>query len=79
MPSEVFPPGEFIRDELTARNWTIEMMAGCAGCSVERIQDVIDLKPLNRVTAWHIGKAFGTSPQMWLRLEEQYRTAVACG
>ena len=31
MPAEVFPPGEFIQEELDARNWTQSDLADILG------------------------------------------------
>ena len=67
-----YPIGEFIMDELKARRWTVEMLAGAMGCETKQLEAIIEGKrELNQAYARMLGKAFGTSWQMWSRLAKQ--------
>jgi HTH-type transcriptional regulator/antitoxin HigA len=73
-PIEVFPPGDFIREEIGERGWTQEVLAEILGISLRRVNEVI--KGKRRVTpetARALGKAFGTSAEFWMNLESSYR------
>lgn len=73
-PIEVFPPGDFIREEIGERGWTQEVLAEILGISLRRVNEVI--KGKRRVTpetARALGKAFGTSAEFWMNLESTYR------
>ena len=73
-PYEVFPPGDFIREEIGERGWTQEVLAEILGISLRRVNEVI--KGKRRVTpetARALGKAFGTSAEFWMNLESTYR------
>ncbi len=73
-PYEVFPPGDFIREEIEWRGWTQEVLAEILGISLRRVNEVI--KGKRRVTpetARALGKAFGTSAEFWMNLESTYR------
>lgn len=63
-PAEVFPPSEFIRDEIAARGWTEAEFR-------ERIGDSASAILAGRMTpddAARIGKVFGTSAELWMNL-----------
>lgn len=63
-------PGEFISDELAARNWSREKFAGLLDCSVEVVDQIIaGEKEITPEIAASIAKAFGTSAEVWLNLE----------
>ena len=73
-PIEAFPPGDFIREEIEWRGWTQEVLAEILGISLRRVNEVI--KGKRRVTpetARALGKAFGTSAELWMNLESTYR------
>jgi HTH-type transcriptional regulator/antitoxin HigA len=73
-PAEVFTPGEFIRDELAARGWTQAKFAEIIGRPLQNVNEIINGK--RRITpemAVLIAAAFGTSPEVWLNLENTYR------
>ena len=68
--AEVFPPGEFLRDELEARGWTQADLAKILGRPRRLISEIIDGKrAITAETAWGLGDAFGLDPQFWLNLE----------
>ena len=77
--AEAFPVIEFIRDEVKARGWNMWQLALRMGGDVQRNKlalEIIDADPtvfLGADCAAQLGKAFGTSPQIWLNLERSYR------
>jgi HTH-type transcriptional regulator / antitoxin HigA len=73
-PAEVFPPGEFIRDELSERGWTQSDLAKIMERPVSAINLIISgKKSVTPETAVELAEAFGTSPEFWLNLETAYR------
>ena len=75
--AEVFPPGEFIQDELDARGWTQEDLATILGRPLPRVNEIIKAKTgITPKTAAALGEAFGTSAQFWLNLESRYRLSL---
>jgi len=71
--AEVFPPGEFLRDELEARGWTQADLAKILGRPRRLISEIIDGKrAITAEIAWGLGEAFGIDPQFWLNLESSY-------
>lgn len=74
MPAEVFPPGEFIREELEERGWTQEDLAEILGRSLRLVNEIImGKRGITPDTANALGAAFGTSAQLWMNLESAYR------
>jgi len=77
-PAEVFPPGEFIRDDLTERGWTQSDLAKIMGRPLPAINLIINgVKSITPETAIELGSAFGTSPEFWLNLETAYQLSKA--
>jgi len=71
-----FHPGEYIADELTARGWTIEQLAATAQYPESILRDVVGRKRgLTKVAADCVGRAFGTSGEIWWRLQQAYDKA----
>jgi HTH-type transcriptional regulator/antitoxin HigA len=71
---EVFPPGDFVREELGARDWTQSDLADIMGRPVEAINRIVTGKlGVTPETARGLASAFGTSPEVWLNLESAYR------
>ena len=72
--AEVFPPGEFIKDELEARGWSQLDLADITGRDPAQINLIINGKQsLTPETAKQLGDAFGTGAQFWLNLEAAYK------
>ncbi len=72
--AEVFPPGEFIKDELDARGWTQTDLAEIIARPVQLVNEIISAKRgITPETAKALGDAFGTSAELWLNLESMYR------
>lgn len=74
LPAEAFPPGEYIKDEIEARGWTQRDLARVLGRSEPKVSELINGKRAVTVqTARELAAAFGTSAEVWLRLEAQWR------
>lgn len=74
MPAEVFPPGEFLREELEERDWSQQELADIMGRPPRLISEIISCKrAITPETARGLAEAFGTSAEYWLSLENQYQ------
>jgi HTH-type transcriptional regulator/antitoxin HigA len=72
--AEVFPPGEFIKDELEARGWSQLDLAEIMGRDPAQINLIVNGKQsLTPETAKQLGDAFGTGAQFWINLEGAYK------
>jgi HTH-type transcriptional regulator/antitoxin HigA len=76
-PAEVFPPGEFIKDELVEREWTQADLAGILGRPIQAVNEIVaGKKAITPETACGLGDAFGTGPEVWLNLENAFRLSL---
>jgi HTH-type transcriptional regulator / antitoxin HigA len=74
IPAEVFPPGEYLKDELEARNWTQAEFAEILGKDTRLVYEVVNGKrAITPETAIVLAAALGTSPELWMNLESQYQ------
>lgn len=72
--AEIFPPGEFLRDELEARGWTQTELAEIIGRPVRLVNEIIaGKKSITPETAIQLGESLGTGPELWMNLESQYQ------
>jgi HTH-type transcriptional regulator/antitoxin HigA len=72
--AEVFPPGEFIKEELEARGWTQDDLADIIGRHRATVSAIVNGKrEISAEIACDLGTAFGTSAQYWMNLETSYR------
>jgi HTH-type transcriptional regulator / antitoxin HigA len=77
IPAEVFPPGEFVRDELEARGWTQADLAAILNKPLPAVNEIIaGKKAITPETAKALGDAFGVGPEFWLNLESAYRLSL---
>ncbi len=77
-PAEVFPPGDFIREELEARGWTQGDLARVLGRPLQTVNLIINgRKSVTAETAKALGVAFGTGPELWMNLETAYQLDTA--
>ena len=75
--AEVFPPGEFIRDELEERGWTQRDLADVLGRPLQTVNQIINgRKRVTPETAVELAAALGTSPELWLNLESGFRLSL---
>ena len=76
IPAQVFPPGEFIQEELEARAWTQTDLAEIVGCHQRVITELINGKrAISPETAKGLGEAFGTGAQFWMNIGSAYQLA----
>jgi addiction module HigA family antidote len=76
--AEVFPPGEFIAEEIEARGWSQIELAEILGRTPKLIGQLIAGKcAVTPETARGLGAAFGTGAEFWMNLERDYRLAHA--
>lgn len=74
IPAEVFPPGEFLADELKERGWTQTEFAEIIRRPNKLVNEIIaGKKSVTPETAREFAAALGTSPQYWLNLESAYQ------
>lgn len=77
-PAEVFPPGEFLRDELENRNWSQLEFAEIIGRPPRVVNEIVAGKRgITPETAKELAAALGTSPQFWMNLETAYQLSKA--
>jgi HTH-type transcriptional regulator/antitoxin HigA len=75
--AELFPPGEFIKEELEARGWTQDDLAEILGRPTRLVNELIAAKRgITPETAKGLGEAFSTSAQLWMNLESVYRLSL---
>jgi len=73
-PAEVFPPGEFLADELAARGWTQVEFAEIIQRPVSLVNEIIaGRKSVTPKTARGFEAALGLSAEYWLNLERAYQ------
>lgn len=70
-PAECFPVEEYVRDEMEARGWTVADLAERMGLPESLVQDDLD-RGFIGVWPYALSRAFGTTAQFWIRLEDTY-------
>jgi len=74
IPAEVFPPGDFLKEELDARGWTQVEFAEIIERDTRLVSEVISGKRMiTPETAVVFSKALGTTPELWMNLESQFQ------
>ncbi len=81
IPAQVFPPGEYIADELKARGWTPEDLArrmpGEYGLNLLCVEMILAVHDKNLLMgddiAFGLGHAFGVSPRFFINLDRMWR------
>ena len=73
-PAEAFPVGDYLRDELDARGWTVAQFAEILGRPVQVVSEILNgHKDVTAETAAEIAAATDTEAQTWLRLQDTSR------
>ncbi|HLW65370.1 MAG TPA: HigA family addiction module antitoxin [Gemmataceae bacterium] len=76
--AQVFPPGEFLGEELDTRGWTQAYLAERMKRPLRSINEIINGKKAITVeTALDLSECLGTSPEYWLNLEVAFRLHIA--
>lgn len=71
--AEVFPPGEYLRDELNERGWTATEFAGIIDRPLQSVLEILNgQKAIAAETACSFAEALGTTPELWLNLQDAY-------
>lgn len=74
IPAYVPPPADAIKMELEARAWSIHDFAQHSQLSEEELDDILAARQaLDALSAKKIARAFGSSSQLWLGLEQNYQ------
>ncbi|GAD85363.1 HigA family addiction module antidote protein [Nocardia asteroides NBRC 15531] len=74
LPAQAFPAGEYLRDEIEARGWTISEFAQILGRPPQAVSEILNgHKEITPETALEIAAATGTEAATWLRLQNTYR------
>nr|DAQ56594.1 MAG TPA: Plasmid maintenance system antidote protein [Caudoviricetes sp.] len=69
----IFHPGEFLLDELEARNRSQSFFAELIGKTRQEVNHLITgRRSVNAERALRISAALGTEPQFWLNLQNSY-------
>jgi addiction module HigA family antidote len=68
------PPGEIIkRDILPSTGLSVTAAANALGVSRQMLHDILaERKPLSAVMCLRLSRLFGSSPEMWMRLQAAY-------
>ncbi len=76
-PAEVWPPSEFIWEELKARNWPPRQLGELSGLGTETILGILyQAHEVTEEKAVGLGQAFGTSADYWLNLQQAYYDGI---
>ena len=72
--AEAFPPGEYLRDELEERGWTVFELAEIIGQPVLVVSEILDAKKaITADTALSVSEALDTSAELWFNLQTMYQ------
>lgn len=72
------PPGEILEEELVARGMTQKELAQKMGRPVQSVNEIVRGKrALTPQTALDLERALGIEANLWVRLEGDYRLALA--
>lgn len=72
--AEIFSPGDFLSEELEARDWSQIEFAEIIGRPTTLVSGIITgKKQITPDTAIQLGDALGTGAELWMNLESQYQ------
>jgi HTH-type transcriptional regulator/antitoxin HigA len=72
-PAEVFHPGEYLLDELTARGWTQTEFAEIIRRPTKVVNEIVNKRRgITPETAQEIAAALDMSPELWMNLDSAY-------
>jgi HTH-type transcriptional regulator/antitoxin HigA len=77
-PARATSPGRVLLRELDARSWSQRDLAAIMGRPYQAINQIVrGVKRITPETARELAQAFGTSPELWMNLEVNYRLQLA--
>lgn len=72
------PPGEFLAEEIEARDMSQADLADRMGCTLRFVEDIVrGAEAITPAVARDLEAALGISAGFWERLERDYRLALA--
>jgi len=77
MTAEIWPPAQFIRDEMEYLGWTVDDLCRASGLSTDEAQAILDGAEITSERAQALSSAFGTGPIVWRRLQVSWDTSLA--
>lgn len=67
-------PGGLLRAELAARGWTVDEFASMLGLSPAHVIELLDnAREMSEDDSERIGGVMGSSPRLWLKLQNRYQ------
>lgn len=73
-PAEVFPPGDYLGDEIAERGWTEAEFAEITGLPLEAVSEIlIGKREISHETAPAFSQSLGTTPELWLNLQKRFK------
>src|SRR3989344_7861923 len=77
-PAEVFPPGDFLKEELDKRGWTQVELSEILARPPRLISEIVSAKrAITPETAKGLAAALSTTAEFWMNLETSYRLSKA--
>ncbi len=77
-PARIVPPGRILERELAACGWTQKDLAEIMQRPPQTINEIIKgTQQITPETALELSKALGTSDEVWINLETNYRLNLA--
>ena len=77
-PARATSPGRVLLRELEARGWSQRDLAAIMGRPYQAINQIVrGVKRITPETARELAQAFGTSPELWMNLDVNYRLQLA--
>ena len=77
-PAYTPSPGEILAMELESRHWSQRQFAAILDKPVQSINEILHAKKqITPETALRLAAALGTSPELWINLEADYRLSLA--
>lgn len=77
-PARPVAPGRILKQELEARGWSQKDLAAILGRPEQMVSEIVnEIKQITPETALELAQAFGTSPELWMNLEANYRLQMA--
>jgi addiction module HigA family antidote len=71
-------PGEFLAEELEARELTQRALAQAIGCPEQVISEIVHgKKGITAETALQLAEVFGVSAEFWMNLQMAYELTIA--